>query len=156
MSNENQSNAAPKATAVTPAYVAFCEALKQRCQELGLPAPDAAGTETGLPQNAGYAFLRFNGGAALIVPKAVAAVKRLECHLSPDAMGTGQAPSKPNGRVQGVLSPADVTDDVLRLLVTGAKRPVSRPTRGSTQSATATATASGLSDEELATVIEGL
>ena len=91
--------------AKTPSYVQFCHALVAECRAQGLQ-PITAGTETGLPQNKGFAFLRFSeDGAALIVPKSVTRMGSLHSHV--DLSGAdGYIPlEKPNGKVMCLFAP---------------------------------------------------
>lgn len=126
----NDNNSSKTKTQAVPAYVQFCLELSARAKALGLEL-ETAGTETGLPQNKGYAFVRAVGStAALIVPKAVAAVKAVESHVALP----GAEPVTGNGRVVCRIAPAALTDDCLLALLGASKRPVSQPARKATVS----------------------
>jgi hypothetical protein len=142
MSNDTTNS---KKTAV-PAYVSFCHELAARAAALGLEL-ETAPTETGLPQNKGFAFVRAKGStAAFIVPKAVAGVKAVESHIElPDS-----EPVLNNGRVVCRIAPALLTDDCLVRLLGASKRPVVQPARKAKaqDSGTTQGTTPSLSDEE--------
>jgi len=88
-------------TTTTKSYVTFTAALIAKCTELGLSPLRDMTTESTLPENAGWAFLRFgdNNSAALIVPKSV--TRMGNCHVHIDcASSPGVVPlPKKNGRV---------------------------------------------------------
>jgi len=129
MSNENTKTESQKNA--VPAYVQFTAALRARLDQAGVKYETAA-TETGLPQNAGYAFLRVDGGeGAVIIPKSKTKMARLDCHV--DASGLeGYVPlTKPNGRVVCHFEP-DVgllVDGLLARLSGAPKRPVVKPVK---------------------------
>lgn len=127
----------------TPTYVTFCQALIAECRAQGLQ-PVTAPTETGLPQNKGYAFLRFSDdGAALIVPKSATRMGSLDSHV--DLSGTdGYIPlTKPNGKVACHFAPdvAKVAKVLARFVGASkratvvASRPASQATPGNLTSA---------------------
>ncbi len=125
-----------------PAYVSFCAAIIAECQAQGLdPLRDA--TESGLPQNEGYCFLRFQeGGAALIVPKSKN--RMAPCHSHVDLSGVeGFIPlPRKNGRVICHFeSDLGLLATVLPFFVGASKRASLPPVR-KTQSAPVEATPS--------------
>lgn len=112
-------------------YVQFCAALVQECADLGLPAPLAADTETGLPQNEGYCFLRFSeGGAAIIIPKGKTRMAPVHSHVDLSAFPGFIPLPKKNGRVICHFA-ADVglLSATLQLFVGASKRPLATPVK---------------------------
>lgn len=111
-------------------YVQFCHALIKECKRQGLPEPVRADTETGLPQNEGWAFLRFTpDGAALIIPKGKTRLGNLHSHV--DLSGKdGYIPlPKKNGKVVCHFSPdLGKVSKVLSAFVGAAKRATLSPT----------------------------
>jgi hypothetical protein len=134
-----------------PAYVAFCHELAARAQALGLEL-EAAPTETGLPQNKDYAFVRAVGStAAFIVPKSVGGVKWVESHIElPDS-----EPVTTNGRVVCRIQPGRLTDDCLVRLRGASKRPVAQPARKASE-ATGGSTPVLTDEETVALLTAGL
>jgi hypothetical protein len=113
-------------TKTLPAYVQFCNALKAEAESQGLGHYLTADTETGLPQNAGYAFLRFSeNGAAIIVPKSQTRMANVHSHVDLSGQDGFVALPKYNGRVLCHFAP-DVTllAPVLCLFNGQAKRPI--------------------------------
>lgn len=114
-------------TVTVPVYTTITSALIKACHDQGLPSPllDAT-TESGLPENAGWAFLRFTeGAAALIIQKSVTKVPQVHSHVDlSDYQGFIALPKK-NGRVLcHFKGDATLMADVLHLFVGTAKRPV--------------------------------
>lgn len=138
-------NTKPAVTVASPAYVTFCKDLTEECRSQGLGHYLKADTETGLPQNAGYAFLRFSeDGAAVIVPKAQGAMREVHSHLDLSGFDGFIALPKRNGRVLCHFA-ADLTllAEVLPLFDGASKRPVAKPVRqAKAEQAQASATAS--------------
>lgn len=131
-------------------YVQFCKALIKFCEEKGLN-PVRANTETGLPQNEGWAFLRFSeGGAALIIPKGKTRLGSLHSHVDLQGKDGYIALPKKNGKVICHFAPdLEKVKAVLPMFVGAAKRATAAPTPKATQAATPSAPVSKEGEEEL-------
>lgn len=130
-------------------YVQFCHALIKFCEDQGL-APLRAETESGLPQNEGWCFLRFSeGGAALIIPKGKTRMGNLHSHV--DLSGhEGFIPlPKKNGKVICHFAPdLEKVKKVVPMFVGAAKRATAAPTPRATQGATPSAPVDTKAGEE--------
>lgn len=118
-----------------PATKAFISALLIECTKQGLtPVSIDPTTESGLKENAGWAFLRFEGtheaGASLIIPKAVNRLGNLHSHVDLSGFDGYVATPKKNGKVVCHFTP-DVTKvaAVLKQFLSAAKRATATPVK---------------------------
>ncbi len=93
-----------------PATYSLVQSILASCKEQGLtPVSLDPTTESGLKENRGYCFLRFEGtheaGASLIIPKAVGRMGNLHSHVDLSAYDGYVPISKPNGKVICHLAP---------------------------------------------------
>lgn len=139
-------------TTTTPAFISFTAALVQAAAELGLPKPVTAETETGLPQNKGFVFLRFApDGAALIIPKSVKAMAKLDSHLDLSGHDGYLNPVDSNGRVICQFAPdVDKVKAILPLFVEASKRPVKKASKVDSAAASAATPDTADGEAELA------
>jgi hypothetical protein len=114
------------------AYVQYAQVLHSMIEDLGLPPPVHADTETGFPQNEGWFFVRWGNSesAALIVPKAKRGMRSLHSHLDLSGHdGFIPLPAK-NGRVVCHFeSDLSKVRKVLHLFVSASKRAIAPPVR---------------------------
>jgi hypothetical protein len=125
---------APKSA---PLYVQFAQALRVKCQELGLE-PLSAGTETGFPQNENYFFVRFGtqDAAALIVPKSKLRMGMCDVHIDVSTLEGGMALKKKNGKVLSHFAPdVDLIAKHVLPRLPGASKRATIVASGSTQKA---------------------
>lgn len=129
-------------------YVQFCTKVLAAAKAQGLQ-PITADTESGLPQNDGWCFLRFApDGAALIIPKGKTRMGNLHSHVDLTGKDGYVALPKKNGKVICHFAPdADKVTAVLSAFVGAAKRPTAAPVSKVASSATVATTPSApLSD----------
>jgi hypothetical protein len=103
-------------------YVKFCADLIARAEKL---APVVrADTESGLPQNEGWAFLRFVGSeAAMIVQKSKSKAPQIHSHVDLSGKAGFIELPKKNGKVICHFAPdLDLIEAVLPLFVGASKR----------------------------------
>lgn len=128
-----------------PATKSFVSALLAYCAEKGLkPVSLDPTTESGLKENGGWCFLRFEGtheqGASLIIPKAVARMGRLHSHVDLSGRDGYVALPKKNGKVICHFEPdLEKVKAVLPAFLSAAKRATLAPTPKATVSAPAAA-----------------
>lgn len=122
------SNTNTAAKVLFPATRALAQTLIAHAKSLGYTIASAdPTTESGLKENGGYAFLRFEGthemGASIIIPKAVGRLTRVHSHVDLSAF-SGYIPlPKKNGKVICHFSAdADLLKAVLPQFLSAAKR----------------------------------
>lgn len=118
-------------------YVQFCQKVLAAAKAQGLQ-PITADTESGLPQNDGWCFLRFApDGAALIIPKGKTRMGNCHSHVDLSGKDGFVALPKKNGKVICHFeSDADKVSKVLSAFVGAAKRATLAPTPKATVAAT--------------------
>lgn len=86
--------------AQAPAYVTFVAALKARLESQGIPLVTAEGTQTGLPENAGWVRLESPvNGHKLYVPKSVTRMGLCETTLPVLNRNGSKHMPKVNGKI---------------------------------------------------------